>query len=74
MDALLKLTKAKSQLASQHPYFGMLASRLKHEENSQIDYFVSNGVRFIYNPNYIESLNIDELFFLSYQIVLCTIF
>ena len=64
MDALLKLTKAKSQLASQHPYFGMLASRLKHEENSQIDYFVSNGVRFIYNPNYIESLNIDELFFI----------
>lgn len=63
MDAELKLTKAKSQLTSKHPYFGMLASRLKHEENSQIDYFVSNGVRFIYNPTYIESLSIDELFF-----------
>jgi len=64
MDASLKLTKAKSQLTSKHPYFGMLASRLKHEENSQIDYFVSNGVRFIYNPTYIESLTIDELFFI----------
>ncbi|MEA3499359.1 MAG: VWA-like domain-containing protein [Campylobacterota bacterium] len=64
MDAYLKLTKAKSQLTSKHPYFGMLASRLKHEENLQIEYFVSNGVRFIYNPNYIETLDIDELFFI----------
>ncbi len=58
------LTKAKSQLTSKHPYFGMLASRLKHEENSAIDYFASNGKRFIYNPTYIESLSMDELFFI----------
>lgn len=64
MDATLKLTKAKSQLTSKHPYFGMLASRLKHEENSAIDYFASNGKRFIYNPTYIESLSMDELFFI----------
>jgi len=64
MDANTLLTKAKSQLTSKHPYFGMLASRLKHEENLQIDYFVSNGVRFIYNPEYIETLDIDELFFI----------
>lgn len=64
MDANTLLTKAKSQLTSKHPYFGMLASRLKHEENLQIEYFVSNGVRFIYNPTYIETLNIDELFFI----------
>lgn len=64
MDANILLTKAKSQLTSKHPYFGMLASRLEHEENSQIEYFVSNGVRFIYNPTYIKTLNIDELFFI----------
>lgn len=64
MDAYTLLTKAKSQLTSKHPYFGMLASRLKHEENLQIDYFVSNGVRFIYNPTYIESCSVDELFFI----------
>jgi len=64
MDASTLLTKAKSQLTSKHPYFGMLASRLKHEENSAIDYFASNGKRFIYNPSYIESLSIDELFFI----------
>jgi len=64
MDATTLLTKAKSQLTSKHPYFGMLASRLKHEENSAIDYFASNGKRFIYNPSYIETLDIDELFFI----------
>jgi len=58
------LTKVKSQLTSKHPYFGMLASRLKHEENSAIDYFASNGKRFIYNPTYIETLDMDELFFI----------
>ncbi len=64
MDASTLLTKAKSQLISKHPYFGMLANRLKHEENLQIDYFASNGKRFIYNPTYIESLDMDELFFI----------
>jgi len=64
MDASTLLTKAKSQLTSKHPYFGMLANRLKHEENSAIDYFASNGKRFIYNPTYIESLHMDELFFI----------
>jgi predicted metal-dependent peptidase len=64
MDATTLLTKAKSQLISKHPYFGMLANRLKHEENLAIDYFASNGKRFIYNPTYIESLSMDELFFI----------
>ncbi|MCD4758344.1 MAG: VWA-like domain-containing protein [Arcobacteraceae bacterium] len=64
MDATTLLTKVKSQLTSKHPYFGMLASRLKHEENSAIDYFASNGKRFIYNPTYIETLDMDELFFI----------
>ncbi len=64
MNADLKLTKAKSQLTSKHPYFGMLASRLKHEENTKIDSFASNGERFIYNPLYIEQRSMDELFFI----------
>ena len=32
MNSDLLLTKAKSQLTTKYPYFGMLASRLKHEE------------------------------------------
>jgi len=64
LDAGTLLTKAKSQLNSKHPYFGMLASRLKHEQNSQIDSFASNGVRFIYNHEYIQKRSMDELFFI----------
>lgn len=64
MNADLKLTKAKSQLTSKHPYFGMLASRLKHVENEKVDSFASNGEKFIYNPHYIEERSMDELFFI----------
>jgi len=64
VDANTLLVKAKSQLTAKHPYFGMLASRLKHEENSKIDSFASNGVRFIYNPEYIQERSMDELFFI----------
>jgi predicted metal-dependent peptidase len=64
MNSDLKLTKAKSRLTAKHPYFGMLASRLKHVENSQIDSFASNGEKFIYNPLYIEQRGMDELFFI----------
>ncbi|WP_421715553.1 DUF2201 family putative metallopeptidase [Arcobacter arenosus] len=64
MDANTLLVKAKSQLTTQHPYFGMLASRLKHEEDEQINYYASNGVRFKYNPAFIESCSKDELKFI----------
>lgn len=64
MDANTLLVKAKSQLTSKHPYFGMLASRLKHEEDENINYYASNGVRFKYNPSFIESCTKDELMFI----------
>ncbi|HFU76125.1 MAG TPA: hypothetical protein ENK66_07760 [Arcobacter sp.] len=64
MEHELKLTKAKSQLSRKHPYFGMLASRLKHEPSNTINSYASNGVRFIYNPEYINEKSMDELFFI----------
>ncbi len=64
MDANTLLIKAKSQLTSKHPYFGILASRLKHEEDENINYYASNGKRFKYNPEFINSCNIDELMFI----------
>lgn len=63
MNADLLLTKAKSQLTSKHPYFGMLASRLKHEENLSINSYASNGVKFLYNPEFIQECTKDELHF-----------
>ncbi len=64
MSAENLLVKAKSQLTSRHPYFGMLASRLKHEPRESIATFASNGERFLYNPQFIEGCTMDELFFI----------
>ena len=64
MNADTLLTKAKSQLTSKYPYFGMLASRLKHESNSEVRFYASNGVLFKYNPEFIETCSIDELIFI----------
>jgi len=58
------LTKAKSKLTMQHPYFGMLASRLKHESRNDISTYASNGVRFIYNPIFIERRTLQEVMFI----------
>jgi len=63
-DANTLLIKAKSQLTSKYPYFGMLASRLKHEEDKEIKYYASNGKRFKYNPEFINNCSKDELMFI----------
>ena len=59
-----RLLKAKSQLSLQHPYFGMLASKLKHEPQESIRSYASNGVRFLYNPDFIAQRTQEELFFI----------
>jgi predicted metal-dependent peptidase len=56
--------KAKSQLTLKHPYFGMLASRLKHKVNNEIRAYASNGVRFIYNEEFMQRRTLEELMFI----------
>lgn len=58
------LVKAKSQLTVKHPYFGMLASRLKHESSEKISAYASNGVKFLYNPDFLSRRSIDEVMFI----------
>lgn len=58
------LIKAKSQLTLDHPYFGMLASRLKHESSEKISGYASNGVRFLYNPEFMSRRSKDEVMFI----------
>ncbi len=58
------LIKAKSQLTLKQPYFGMLASRLKHESSLTVTAYASNGKRFLYNPEFIARRNIDEIMFI----------
>ncbi len=61
-EALLQ--KAKSRLAMEHPYFGMLAMRLKHEPSETVPYYASNGVRFLYNPEFILTCKLEALQFI----------
>ncbi|MBU0721346.1 hypothetical protein KJ877_08385 [bacterium] len=58
------LEKAKSQLTIKHPYFGMLASRLKHEGSEKVGAYASNGVRFLYNPDFMSRRTLDEVMFI----------
>ncbi len=58
------LIKAKSKLTLEHPYFGMLASRLKHESSEKVRAYASNGVRFLYNPEFISQRTIEEVMFI----------
>lgn len=58
------LIKAKSQLTLDHPYFGMLASRLKHESSEKVRAYASNGVRFLYNPEFMSRRSIEEVMFI----------
>ncbi|WP_345978977.1 VWA-like domain-containing protein [Sulfurimonas sp. HSL3-2] len=64
MSAEKILTRSKSQLTLKHPYFGMLASRLKHEPSESVRAYASNGVRFLYNPEFIERRSEDEMIFI----------
>ena len=58
------LLKAKTHLTMKHPYFGMLASRLRHEPGEGVSGYASNGIRFLYNPAYIEKRTIEEVMFI----------
>jgi len=56
--------KAKSQLTLKHPYFGMLASRLKHEEKNELRAYASNGSRFLYNEAFMQRRSVEEVIFM----------
>lgn len=58
------LLRAKSLLTVKYPYFGMLASRLKHEPSDGLSGYASNGKRFIYNPDFLERRSCEEVMFI----------
>ncbi|MDD2266402.1 VWA-like domain-containing protein [Sulfuricurvum sp.] len=58
------LLKAKSLLTVKYPYFGMLASRLKHEPSDSVSGYASNGKRFIYNSDFLERRSVEEVMFI----------
>ncbi|MDP3587182.1 MAG: VWA-like domain-containing protein [Sulfuricurvum sp.] len=58
------LLRAKSLLTVKYPYFGMLASRLKHEPSDDLSGYASNGVRFLYSTDFLERRSVEEVMFI----------
>jgi len=58
-----KVSQAKAKLLVDYPYFGTLASRLELTKNDNIQAYLSDGVRFEYNDEYLLDLSQDELAF-----------
>ncbi len=57
-----KITKAKSRLVLKHPYFGMLASRLRVEPGD-VEAFLSDGRTLQYNEEYFEKEPVETVEF-----------
>ena len=58
-----KVSEAKAKLLVDYPYFGTLASRLELKPNDNIQAYLSDGVRFEYNDEYLLDLSQEELSF-----------
>ena len=58
-----RISKVKSSLIIEQPYFGSIASSLKPLLNEDIKTFLSTSTNFEYNDDYINSLNNEELAF-----------
>ncbi len=58
-----KFQKAKTKLMLEHPYFGSIASALKFVKDDNIESFQSDGTKFSYNDDFINSCSIEEIEF-----------
>ncbi len=56
-----RISQIKAKLLVEYPYFGTLASRLELQESDNIQAFLSDGVVFQYNSDYLERLSDAEL-------------
>lgn len=56
-----KLTKAKVQLILNQPFFASLSLSMKYVEDATIQTACTNGQQIRYNPEFIESLEVEEI-------------
>lgn len=61
MNTADKLTRAKVQLILNHPFFATLVLGMGLVEDKEIKTASTNGVIIKYNPDFIDSLNVDEI-------------
>lgn len=58
-----KISEAKAKLLVDYPYFGTLASKLELRQNDNIQAYLSNGISFEYNDEYLTEITQEELGF-----------
>jgi predicted metal-dependent peptidase len=56
-----RIIRAKTLLLLDHPFFGMLAARLRIEPDETVETAVTNGVRLRYNPKFLAGISDQEL-------------
>jgi predicted metal-dependent peptidase len=59
-----RLSKAKTSLVLEHPFFGSIALGMPHDFSDDIPTAATNGKRVLYNPKFVDELNDEELKFL----------
>lgn len=60
-DVKTRLTKARTALLLDHPWFGSLALRLRIEEKAGLGTMATDGTHLIYDPAFVEKLTPGEL-------------
>jgi len=63
MTCLEKVSRAKSRLMLEHPYFGTIASALRLQHSDSVESFLSDGVQLQYNEAYFEEASLEEVEF-----------
>lgn len=74
MNTEQKIQKARSMLILDHPFFGCLALKLKHQPDENCETAATDGITLFYNPNYIDSLSSQELVgLIAHEVMHCAL-
>src|ERR1700751_3598349 len=61
LSSEVRIQKARTTLLLDHPFFGTLLFRLAARPGASIKTMATDGVSRLYNPEFVESLNAEEL-------------
>lgn len=60
-DAASKMTKAKTRLVLNHPFFAVIALRLEYIESRHVPTMATDMVRVFWNPDFVDKLTVNEV-------------
>ena len=60
MNALEKIIKARTALILDHPFFGVLAMRLKLKETDEYETLTTEGKTLLFNPDFVDEISLQQ--------------